>query len=525
MEHSCIRHTDLPNTTKLFSDFLYHPDRVTSFYPYLPLTPESFRHAADSLDFPRERRRALVEAMRVQNSGNPLLERLARPETVAVVTGQQAGLFSGPHYSVYKALTAVRLAGELTASGIPAVPVFWIATEDHDFEEVNHAWFFDSEFRPVSLETTSTPRGHQPVGSVRLEGVPLDGLRHALSRLPFADEAFELARETYRPGETFGSAFGALLGRLMDGFPILRVDPLLPEFRALAAPVLRDAVFRAPDLTAALLRRNQSLVEAGYHAQVHVENSTSLFFLMENGQRLALRRENGNYLAGSRKIAAEELAGRAAELSPNALLRPVVQDSMIPNIAYIGGPAELAYLAQSEVLYRDLLGRQPVAAHRASFTILDAPSRKRLDRYQLELTDFFHGEEAVREKAARTLVDPQLVSRISQARNSAVASLGTMAADLENFDQSITKALEKGRRKIEYQFGKIGRKVEREAMSRNERASRDVAALIHLLFPRHKPQERVYSTLAMIAQHGPDLVRRIHEQATLDCPDHQVVTI
>jgi bacillithiol biosynthesis cysteine-adding enzyme BshC len=525
MEYSCIRHTELPNTTKLFSDFLYNPERVTSFYPYLPVTADSFRRAAEALDFSRERRRGLVEALSVQNSGNPLLDRLAEPGTVAVVTGQQVGLFSGPLYSLYKALTAVRLADHLSASGIPAVPVFWLATEDHDFAEVNEAWFFDSERRPVRLEAAASPRPHQPVGGVRLESVPLDELRHALTGLPFADEVFELARETYRPGETFGNAFGALLGRLMADFPILRVDPMLPEFRALAAPLLRDAVLRAPDLTAQVLRRNQSLTEAGYHAQVHVENSTSLFFLLEDGERLALRRENGNYLLGSRKISSQELADRAADLSPNALLRPVVQDSMIPTVAYIGGPAELAYLAQSEVLYRDLLGRQPVAAHRASFTLLDAHARKLLDRYRLELTDFFHGEEALRAKAALTVVDPQLVSRISDARASAVMSLGRMASDVENFDPSITKALEKSWRKIEYQFGKIERKVEREAMARDQRATRDVSALNGIVFPRHKLQERVYSTLALMARHGPDLVRRVHEQATLDCPDHQILTI
>jgi uncharacterized protein YllA (UPF0747 family) len=198
---------------------------------------------------------------------------------------------------------------------------------------------------------------------------------------------------------------------------------------------------------------------------------------------------------------------------------------MIPTVAYIGGPAELAYLAQSEVLYRDLLGRQPVAAHRASFTLLDAHARKLLDRYRLELTDFFHGEEALRAKAALTVVDPQLVSRISDARASAVMSLGRMASDVENFDPSITKALEKSWRKIEYQFGKIERKVEREAMARDQRATRDVSALNGIVFPRHKLQERVYSTLALMARHGPDLVRRVHEQATLDCPDHQILTI
>ena len=525
MEPSCIRQTALPNTTKLFGDFTYHPDKVAEFYPYLPLRPGSFRKAADRIEFSSEQRQNLIGALKVQNEGNPLLDRLAQPGTVAVVTGQQVGLFSGPLYTPYKALSAIRLAERLTADGISAVPVFWLATEDHDFPEVNQSWLFDTTHRPIRFEARASPKPNQPVGSVVIESVDLDEVRKALSGLPYADEAFELIRAAYQPGMRFGEAFAALLDRILRGFSILRVDPMLPEFRALAAPTLRKAVLEAPTLTAGILERNRELNDAGYHAQVHVEESTSLFFHLRDGQRLALRRQNGHYLEGKEKISAEELADHAEQLSPNALLRPVVQDSMIPTVAYVGGPAELAYLAQSEVLYRHLLGRQPIALHRSSFTLLDARAAKLLDRYHLELPDFFRGEEAVRQKAARTLVDPQLVSRISETRDTAVSSLDRMASDLEHFDPSITKALQKSWRKIEYQFEKVERKVARETLLRDERAGRDMCALTDALFPKHRLQERLYSTPALIAQHGPDLVERVYEHVTLDCPDHQVLTI
>src|SRR5271154_3730690 len=132
MPTSCIRQTELPHATKLFSDFTYHPDRVAEFYHYLPVNEQSFQRAADELDFDQRRREGLIEALSIDNTGNPLLERLRKPGTVAVVTGQQVGLFSGPAYTIYKALTAIRLAARLTESGIEAVPVFWLATEDHD---------------------------------------------------------------------------------------------------------------------------------------------------------------------------------------------------------------------------------------------------------------------------------------------------------------------------------------------------------------------------------------------------------
>src|SRR4029077_18472137 len=164
--------------------------------------------------------------------------------------------------------------------------------------------------------------------------------------------------------------------------------------RRLAAPLLHDAVAGAPVLKQKLLDRNKELTEAGYHAQVHVDAQTSLVFLLENGRRQTLRRQNGHYMVGGRIVPAAELESRADHLSPNALLRPVVQDYILPTVTYVGGPAELAYLAQSEVIYRELLGRQPVAMHRAGFTIVDARSRKLLERYDLCLPDFFHGEAA-----------------------------------------------------------------------------------------------------------------------------------
>ena len=162
------------------------------------------------------------------------------------------------------------------------------------------------------------------------------------------------------------------------------------------------------ELTQQMLERNRDLIAAGYHAQVHVEEQTSFVFLLENGKRLTLRRNGQDYAQNGRRFSTEELMERAASLSPNALLRPVVQDSMLPTVAYIIGPAEAAYLAQSEVLYRTVLGRMPVVVPRTGFTILDHHSDKLMDRYGLSLPDFFQGEDVLRERIATKLVPPAL---------------------------------------------------------------------------------------------------------------------
>jgi bacillithiol biosynthesis cysteine-adding enzyme BshC len=525
MDCACVRYTDLPHTSNLFADFTYHPDRVRSFYPHVPSDPGVFEAIAGEMHFPPDRRAALVAALRQQNGDSPALEQLALEGTVAVVTGQQVGLFSGPAYTIYKALTAVKLARNLSAQGIPAVPVFWLATEDHDFAEVNHCWVFDSGQQPIKLEPPHSPTTSQPVGQFELTAPPVAELRAAFADLPFGNEVSALVEETYRPGLTMGEAFSTLLKRLLAQYGLLHLDPMSPAMRELAAPAIRSALAAAPDLTAAVLERNRALEAAGYHAQVHVEDQTSLVFLLENGRRYALRRYGRDYLQNGRRFSTEELMDRAAQLSPNALLRPVVQDSMLPTIAYIGGPAELAYLAQSAVIYRAILGRMPAALHRAGFTLLDQRSRKLMTRYGLSLADCTRGDDAVRERIAARLIPPSLSGALAQTKTSVEQALDRLTRDLTGFDASLAAALGKSRQKMIYQLAKMERKIGRETMARDARVAHDAAYLSNLVYPQRHLQERLYSILPFLAKHGLGLIDDLYDCLNLDCPDHQLAVL
>jgi bacillithiol biosynthesis cysteine-adding enzyme BshC len=524
MHCTCVRQSDLPNTTRLFADVLYRPDKTASFYEHPIRDLDAYRNAADAIDFPPDRRAELVAALRVQNPDSPSLERLAQPGTVAVVTGQQVGLFSGPCYTIYKVLHAVKLAQWLGANGIPAVPVFWLATEDHDFAEVNHVWVFNSQHQPQKLEMRR-PALEQPVGGVALAAPPVRELRAALHGLPFGEEVADIVEETYRDGSTMGKSFGELLRRLLSQFDILYVDPMLPAFRELAAPALRSAVAAAPDLSALLLQRNRELADAGYHAQVHIEDQTSLFFLLENGKRLNLRRAGTEYVHNSRRFTAAELMDRAASLSPNAILRPVIQDSMLPTVAYIGGPAEIAYFAQSQVLYRNLLGRMPVALPRTGYTLLDNRSAKLMGRYRLELTDFFHGETSLHQRLASRLVPHSLTETVHSTTAAVADAVGRLRAELSAFDPTLAQALDRSARKINYQIEKMERKTAREAMRRDDRAAADAASLCGLIYPERHLQERLYSILPFLAKHGLDLPSHIYDSIELECTDHRVMVI
>jgi bacillithiol synthase len=521
MEQLCIRHTDLPGASRLFGDLLYQFDRVAGFYPHPPYDPDALANAARQIVYPADRRAAMVEALRAGNPDNPSLEKLASPQTLAVVTGQQVGLFGGPLYTIFKALAAVKMARRLCEQGACAVPVFWLATEDHDLDEINQSWAFNAAQEPVVLRTSSVNPPHGPVGPIPLRDIPLDALRASLAGMPFAAEAMALAESAYHDGATFGSAFRKLVEDLLRPYGLLFLDPLDPAIRQIAAPFLSRALSLSKDLVAAVQQRSRELEAKGYHAQVHLDDSASLLFSLDGGRRTALKRTGDRF----NDQTLEELQARPELLSPNALLRPVLQDYLLPTVAYFGGPAELAYFAQSAPLYDTLLGRMPVVAHRASFTLLDRHAAKLTKRYQLGLRDIAVPEVDLREKVASRLIPEGLVAQFAASRSVVEKELNQLAGGVKDFGPGLEKALARSRARMLYQLEKMERKTAREALRRDERATADARYLHNLVYPHRHLQERIYGLLPFLAAHGPDVIERIYECVEPGCPDHQVLSL
>ncbi len=522
MEPSCIRHDLIPGTTRLFSNYLYDFPEVSKFYLGGPPSLDQIVKAARSLSFPEERRALIVGALREQNGDSASLDKLAQPGTVAVVTGQQVGLFSGPAYTIFKALTAVKLAEHLESQGIPAVPVFWLATEDHDLAEVDHAWVFNDKGTPAKVSASCLVATGGPVGTTPLTDVPLSELRTALGDLPFADDVVAKLSLAYHEGATLGSAFVEFLKDLLSNFGLLFLDPLKPSVRTLAGPFLVQAAEQAPSLVTALIARAAELEAGGYHAQVLVEKDASLLFLLSGNKRLPLRIKDGKFLSREGEITAENLHALGDRLSPNALLRPVLQDYLLPTVAYVGGPAEIAYLAQSSVLYEELLGRMPVAFPRNSFTLLDVRAGKLMKTYQLRLLDVLDNQQNVKGRIAAHLVPKSLAGEFDQLQRTVSDSLTKLQADLNKFDPTLEAAAQKSSRKMLYQLDKLQRKTARETLLRDQRASSDAEYLLNLVFPKKHLQERLYSIVPFLAKYGLDFPLLLHAATQVNCDNHMV---
>lgn len=529
----CIRQTELPGVRPLFASLLYRFQEVERFYRYPPLL-DSAEDAAREIRFAARRRADLTAELRRQNEGcgpetAANLERLGEPGTVVVACGQQAGLFGGPVFTVYKALTAARFAAELTRRGTPAVPVFWLATEDHDLAEVDHAWVFSPEGAAAKLQAVTEGVAGAAVGTHRIADAGLAGLEQALRGFPFAEEAAALAREAYAGGPCFAEAFPALLRKLLGRYGLIFLCPMQRGIRRLAAPFIEQAFERSAELTAKLMDRGRELEQAGFHRQVHVDTETSLFFLFENGVRVALRKHGDGYRAGSRRYAAGDLAARLrenpADFSPNALLRPVMQDFLLPTAVLVGGPAELAYLGQSAVLYEALLGRMPAFLPRAAFTILDAKAAKLLERYRLTPEQCLVPAAELEERIAASLVPPELHGALAGGAREIEAALGRMERSLAHFDPSLRASFSLSAGKMRYQLEKIQAKTARASLRRNKTAQRHAAYLSGFLYPNRALQERVYGVLPFIAKFGGDFIDRAAAAIAPDCVDHQVLTL
>jgi bacillithiol synthase len=522
MQPSCVRQDQIPGTSALFADYLYHFDRLKGFFPYSSWQLDSVANSAKTVSFPTSKRAQIVTALAAQNENPAALDQLAQPDTVAVITGQQVGFLLGPAYTIFKAVTAVKLAGHLNDQGIPAVPIFWLATEDHDLAEVDHAWVFNQEAsaRKISLAGSLVNGG--PVGDVVLNEIPLAELRLALGDLPFAEDVMKEVAAAYHPGATLGSSFRHLLEKILKGLGLLYLDPLAAPVREIAAPFLSEAVQRVPELLAALRQRNNEIAKAGYHTQVHIDDDSSLFFLLKNGRRWPVRWKDGRFSTRDGSYSAADMAAMASQLSPNALLRPVMQDYLLPTASYVAGPAETAYFAQGAALYEKLLGRMPVIYPRNSFTLLDSRASKLLTRYNLRVPDLLDQHENVKGVLASRLVPPALTEQVKATQAAASQSLAQLQASLLNFDPTIEAASRKSAAKIAYQFDKLERKIARETLRRDERATKDADYLLNLIYPQRHLQERFYSILPFLAKHGLDLPQQLLSEIQLSCPDHML---
>lgn len=532
----------VPGQSRLFLEYLKDPTSLRRFYPEaVRFHHELAERRGRVLDNYTNDRTVLCDALAEMNAawgaGSETLEnvrRLRSPDSVAVVTGQQVGLFTGPLYTLYKALSAVKLAACLTARGTDAVPVFWMASEDHDWEEVREAQLLacDGRLASVSIPNTLHKEGQQ-VGEVALDGTVEDAAKRLFDLLPsseFLPDVERMLRDCYHSGRTLAEGFARMLSALTSKYGLVLLDPTDARIKRLAAPLYSEAARKGAEIAAATDARSRELEAEGYHAQVHTSPDAFPLFLIDDGARRALTRTgDGKYRAKGTEHEwdAEELAALALaepeRFSPNVTLRAVVQDYLLPTVVYFGGAAEVAYFAQTAESYR-VLGRPATPIlHRASLTVVERRTARTLSRYGLKLEDFFAGLDSVIARVVEQHLGKDVAAAFDNTDAAVDAALDSLGASLRDFDPTLAEALNGGRKKIRHQLDGLRSRFHRAQMHRDRAALRQLERAATALYPERALQERHVNVTSLLARHGLYAVEWIHDALDLSTNDHLVV--
>jgi bacillithiol biosynthesis cysteine-adding enzyme BshC len=540
MTATCAPYTDVPHSSALLVDYLYHYDRVSQFYDGSPFDLASYQKIAAQLGSFEPTRREIIEVLARQNQDwdcpeptRANLQRLREPGTFAVVTGQQVGLFSGPAFTLYKALTTVRLAQSLTEQGLPCVPIFWLATEDHDLVEVAEVAVFNEEHDLIPLrDSGDRPSPRSPVGQVRHTAEIVAALDQMEAVLPPGEARTRLLqdlRECYEPGSTWGRSFAKFMTRLFGRWGVILMNPLDESVHRLSVGVYEQALARAAELRTQVLDGSHALLQRGYHAQVHVGEDSTLVFVDRHGDRVPLHQRGAKFfLDGSEEVSLAQLeswlAERPLDFSSNVLLRPLVQDMLLPTLAYVAGPSELAYLGQAQPLYRAFGRPQPVVFPRAAFTLLDAQAERLMEKYHLRLEDVWQGQDHLSRKLAATSYAEGWSERFDQGERDLAQLFNRFHEDIEKLDPTLLDAFQHAKEKMKYQMERLRGKLTRAALRRSDLLARHEQTLLRLLLPHKDLQERRVGGVSFLGRKGYELLDLLLAHIQTRCSDHQAIS-
>ena len=536
MSTECYPITVLPHVTQLYRDYLAMPEDsvVRGWYGSDPFSGSWMRPSTGVEPQDRERLATELRMQSVMFGAGP--KTLANVEKLragarAVVTGQQVGLFGGPLLTLLKAATAIARAVEATAAtGIDHVPVFWLATEDHDLEEVDQV----SLLTKTSVEKiTAGLKTAVPVevGGVAL-GAGIEAVLEQVSELLGYAPVCDDLREFYTAEATLGGAFARLMTRLFAVHGLIVMDAAGRNFHELGASALRAAIERAHEFEEALLARSRQLEGEKYHAQVLVKANASLLFLVDeaSGERFALRRPaDGVWKAGNRSYSADELLAildtAPERISPNALLRPVFQDTILPTAAYVGGPAEIAYFAQSAVLYERVLGRITPVLPRLSATLIEPAIGVVMARHEVSLPGAMTTTEALAQRLGARAMPIEAKRRLAAVGNAMNAEVEGLIDYLAAMDARLGRAAGVSASKMRYQMNRLRRMAATFELQKEASLRKHANALTLNLFPDAHPQERLIGGIWFLARVGEGLIDRLVEESRNLCPGHVVVRL
>jgi bacillithiol synthase len=543
-----IEFTDLPSSaggfSRLFLDYLENSVETRPFYQHPFRDSGAYQEVMDQISVHPPDRKTVGEVLREQNSAfgsdTRTFENIAlleRPDTFAVVTGQQVGLLGGPLYTVFKTITALKLVRSLKSRypGKNFVPVFWVEGEDHDFSEMNGVTVLDPEGKPAAIEYL--PGGVVPernlgaVGEIVFDATlqqTMDALRAALQKTEYTESLLQRLGECYTPGRTFNDAFVAWMNSLFKDEGLVFIFSNHPRLKALLSPVFVKELSEFPAVSQLVIGQSAAL-EHKYHAQIKTK-SINLFMFHKGGRYLIEPREHDFSLKGTRHFLSKEEMLRIArenpsQLSANVVLRPIAQDTLLPTVAYIAGPSEIAYHAQLRPVYDYFGVVQPVIYPRASASFLEERVKRITEKYGIEIIDFFKDKDGITARVVEEISNVKLDQVFGEADRQIQDAMHQLKFGLTEVDPTLVAALENVNQKIKTNVAVLKGKAVEAQKRRNETAVRQIEKTVDALLPEGMLQEREISVVYYLNKYGPELIRWLMRELEEDSFKHQLLAM
>ena len=529
-----------PWINRLAADYAFDGTRLAPFFAGDVRNADDWRATIARVQAYPRRRDEVVTMLTAQQSrrGAPEAARdatakLRDPRTVALVTGQQAGLFGGPLYTVLKALSAVRLAEVVSATyDVPVVAIFWVDAEDHDWAEVNTCGVLDGDaaLRTVALDPAAAPPPGRPIAQVEL-GSFIEGavaaLEASLAPSEFTPELLAVLRQSYAPGHGMADAFCRWLEALLGPRGLIVHDASDPAAKPLVAPLFAREIERAGHTVQCAIDAGQALTALGYHAQVTPQPGSAAVFWTQDG-RVAMRTADDEIVIGERRETRAAVAARAlshpGEFSPNVLLRPLVQDSLFPTVCYVAGPSELAYLAQLKQVYEAFGVPMPLVHPRASATLIDANAARFLSRGDVAFESLRAHDESALNALLAAALPPSIDAAVEGVLHAVEERMTTLAQEVGAVDSTLEGAVRSATGRMQDDVKKLQSKILQAAKRKDDTLRRQFKHAQAQAFPGGTPQERAVGAISFLNKYGPNLVDRLAEGLTLEPGIHTVLT-
>jgi bacillithiol biosynthesis cysteine-adding enzyme BshC len=531
-----------PHLPPLANDYIYDHGKVREFYDGDFRDPAAFERQTKRVRSRQIAREDLAAVLTEQNRGYGCgpetlgaIERIVRDKACAVVTGQQVGLFSGPLYTIYKALTATKLANALSKRGLGSfVPVFWLASDDHDLAEIDHVALIDRDNRlreircPSPLLESKVPVSNIPLPADIAEC--LGQLKDMTLDTEFKADILASLSEAYAPGRSYVDAFGRWMTRLFRSRGLILIDAGHPRLKEMGRDIFYREIAEESPSTRQALAASERLRQAGYEAQIPLHAGILNEFYTER-ERHAIQWKDGAFdIKGLPSMATKEDLLRLAKekpslFSPNVLLRPLYQDAILPTVAYVGGPSEIAYFGQLKGVYEAFGLPMPVVYPRKSLTIVEGKIDHILKKYHLSVPDLWRNAAGAIGDVTEEDIPDSLGQALLRVRDHLEGAFASLKAEILAFDPGLAESVDLSKGKMNQQLNFLEKKARQAATRRNDIAVRQLHKAVDNLFPNQHLQERVFNIVPYLIKYGAAFMDKLDQAIDIDIVDHQFLVL